>query len=183
MKYRADGEVDWGNMWDTFCSLAQDGGAPHRGTLLRGAADVDPEDPTYQRMAGEIARGIAEVSDLVALPAEPGWLRVGCHSPSMARWLAEAIVQENVEARSDGPNLFLPVAARYTIEHEVKNVITVVAKTTHYWAEHLTRETKETLTHDETIDQPVGLLAQWFGRRRLRVFSGDRARRTGTLSG
>lgn len=35
MKYLADGSVDWGNMWDTFCVLAQDGGPPHRPTMLR----------------------------------------------------------------------------------------------------------------------------------------------------
>lgn len=26
MKYMPDGKVDWGNMWDTFCELAQEGG-------------------------------------------------------------------------------------------------------------------------------------------------------------
>ena len=34
MKYQPDGSVDWGNMWDSFCVLAREGGPPHRGTML-----------------------------------------------------------------------------------------------------------------------------------------------------
>ncbi len=170
MKYRADGEVDWGNMWETFCSLAQEGGPPHRGTLLNPTDEVDVNDPAYRRVAEEISRGVAEVSGLTATLGEPGWLRVACHSPSMARWLAEAIVQENVEARAAGSDLLLPIAASYTVEHEIKNVITVVAKTTHYWAEHVGWETKETLASVDAAEQPASLLQQWFGRRRFRVF-------------
>jgi hypothetical protein len=29
LRYRADGSVDWGNMWDSFCELAREGGPPH----------------------------------------------------------------------------------------------------------------------------------------------------------
>ena len=93
LKYRRDGEVDWGSMWDTFCGLAQDGGPPHRESLLRGPAQANADDIAYQRASQEIIRGVAEVSTLVARPAEPGWLRVACESPKMAQWLAAAIVE------------------------------------------------------------------------------------------
>jgi hypothetical protein len=99
MKYTDDGSVDWGNMWDTFCDLAQEGGPPHRGTLLRHRDGEDVFDPAYTAAAHEIIRGIREVSGLEAYVANPGWLAVLCPTASMARWLAEAILQENVEGR------------------------------------------------------------------------------------
>jgi sirohydrochlorin cobaltochelatase len=33
--------------------------------------------------------------------------------------------------------LFLPAAPSFTLDKEIKNVVTVVAKTHHYWTEHL----------------------------------------------
>jgi sirohydrochlorin cobaltochelatase len=165
MRYRPDGSVDWGNMWDTFCSLAQDGGPPHRGTMLNAPPVIDVEDPVYRRAAREIIRGIDEVSGLTALAAEPGWIAIRCLSASMARWLAEAIVQENVQVRCDGERVFLPVAADYAVEREVKNVITVVAKTTHYWQDHLRREVTQSLPRDDTPRQPEGRPICWIGRR------------------
>lgn len=144
-RYRSDGEVDWGNMWDTFCALALDGGPPHRGSMLEAPADPDSESEAYQHAVREISRGIAEVSGLRVDAAEPGWLRVVCGSAAEAGWLAEAIVGENVAARHEGTFLFLPVGEAFTVKEEIKNVITAVAKTTHYWNDHLAAEVKQTL--------------------------------------
>jgi hypothetical protein len=55
----------------------------------------------------------------------------------MAAWLLRAIVMENVSARADGRVLDLPAAPAYRIEKEIKNVVTVVAKTCHYWSGHM----------------------------------------------
>src|SRR5262245_26888007 len=41
IKYAADGSVDWGNMWDSFCVLAREGGPPHRGQLLDAQEGAD----------------------------------------------------------------------------------------------------------------------------------------------
>jgi hypothetical protein len=48
-----------------------------------------------------------------------------------------AIVMENVAARHAGAVLELPAAPHFRIDKEIKNVITVIAKTCHYWAGHM----------------------------------------------
>lgn len=137
MRYAADGAVDWGTMWDSYCALAWDGGPPHRGTMLDAEIESDPEHADYRAAVSEIIRGIAAVSGLTAVPSTTGWIAVHCPSASMAGWLCAAIVQENVAARAEGFILFVPVGEHFRVEKEIKNVITVVAKTTHYWEELL----------------------------------------------
>lgn len=56
----------------------------------------------------------------------------------MALWLLRAIVVENVSGQREGKTLFFPAGADFRLEGKIKNVITVVAKTNHYWQEHLT---------------------------------------------
>ena len=34
LKFGADGQVAWEEMWGTFCDLAMTGGPPHKGSLL-----------------------------------------------------------------------------------------------------------------------------------------------------
>ena len=67
-----------------------------------------------------------------AIP-EPGWIAVHCHSPRMAAWLCATILLENVEARCDGARLLLPASSDFALDDQVKSVITVLAKTHHYW--------------------------------------------------
>jgi sirohydrochlorin cobaltochelatase len=159
-RYRADGEVDWGNMWDSFCALALDGGPPHRETMLQAPANPDTSSEGYRQAVTQICRGIGEVSGLHAEAAGAGWLRVHCHSPAQAHWLAEAITGENVAARREGKLLFLPVGEQFTVKGEIKNVITAVAKTTHYWNDHLAAEVKQTLAAQEALAHLSGRLAQ-----------------------
>jgi sirohydrochlorin cobaltochelatase len=166
MRYLPDGTVDWGNMWDSFCVLARDGGPPHRATLLAPEAEHDTSSPAYRHVVQEIVRGIAAVSGLPAAAAEPGWVAVRCHSPEMARWLAEAIVLENVAARHEGERLFVPAAASFTLKGEIKNVITAVAKTTHYWWEHLPADVKRAMVFEQQIGAFTARLRGWlFGER------------------
>jgi sirohydrochlorin cobaltochelatase len=47
-----------------------------------------------------------------------------------------AIVVENVLARREGAVLYLPAGPRFTVEGEIRNVVTAVAKTHHYWVQH-----------------------------------------------
>ena len=166
-RYTPEGEVAWGEMWDTFCALAQEGGPPHRGTLLHASEQEAPDSPAYLAVVAEITRGIWEVSALEATAGESGWLAVRCDSSSMARWLSEAIVAELVEARSDGALLLVPVGATYTLTGEIKNVVTVVAKTTHYWREHLPTEVKQTLATQARLADWAGRVSGWLrGRTR-----------------
>ena len=168
MKYAADGAVDWGNMWDTFCELAQTGGPPHRATVLRAPdpATVDTADPAYQSVAAEISRGILAVSGLPAAPAQPGWIAVQCRSAAQARWLADSILEENVAAQAVESTLLLPLAAYFTTPGEIKNVITVVAKTTHYWADHLPAEVKQALAVQVRVSRLAAQVKRWIGRTR-----------------
>lgn len=149
--YRADGSIDWGNMWDSFCVLALDGGPPHRGEMLCAPTNPDINSPEYHFAVAEISRAIREVAQLTAVPAEPGWLQIQCQSVGQARWLAEAIEEENVQARHEGEWLLVPVGDHFRLKKEIKNVITAVAKTTHYWQEHLAVEVKQALAFQDKI--------------------------------
>lgn len=137
MQYKMDGSVDWGTMWDGFCALAQEGGPPHRETLLRAPPDQDRRGEAYRHVANEIIRGVAEVSGLRAYAVTAGWIAIRCDSSTMARWVSDAMRAENVESRSDALLAFVPCGECFALTFEIKNVITAVAKTTHYWNEHL----------------------------------------------
>jgi sirohydrochlorin cobaltochelatase len=140
LKYGNDGKVAWNDIWQTFCDLAMAGGPPHKGSLLESGsrADIDAQPDRYGDVAAEIRRGITMVTGLAAEPSPmPGWVRVDCASYGMAGWLVRAIVMENVSARCEGPLIDLPAGPDYRIEKEIKNVITVTAKTCHYWLEHI----------------------------------------------
>lgn len=165
LKYQDDGRVDWGNMWDSFCALAQEGGPPHRGTLLTAPPIVDSTSPAYSFAVAEICRGIVAVSELRAAPADAGWIAVTCCSPGQARWLAAAIREENVEARTDGARLLLPVAEHYTLKGEIKNVITVVAKSTHYWQEHVPVEVQRALDMEVRLAAWGQRVRSWLRRQ------------------
>jgi sirohydrochlorin cobaltochelatase len=159
MRYNDDGSAAWGEMWDSYCLLALDGGPPHRATLLRAEPTSDVAGGDYQRAVAEIVRGIGLVSGLPAAPAAPGLVAVACQTAGMARWLADAIGEENVEARARGTTLLVPAGASYTLTGEIKNVITAVAKTTHYWREHLPLEVKQALE----VQERFGGVRDWFG--------------------
>lgn len=165
-KYNDDGSVNWGDMWDTFCVLAQAGGPPHRGTVLQAPTSPDPTDPRYASVVQEIVRGVYEVSGLRATAAEPGWIAVKTDSPGHALWLERAILSENVQVRSEGDILYVPASQEYTIKGEIKNVITVVAKTTHYWTEHVPPELKRAADTEVKLDRWIGRVKRVLGKAR-----------------
>ena len=139
LKYGPDGRVAWNEIWGSFCDLAMAGGPPHKGTILLPAtpAEIESHPTEYTEVAAEICRGIQLVTTLKASPSQqPGWIEVTCANTAEAGWLTRAIVMENVSARTEGANLFLPAGPHYRIAKEVKNVITSTAKTFHYWDQH-----------------------------------------------
>lgn len=139
MQYGADGQVAWDQMWTTFCDLALAGGPQHRPTLLEPGtpAAVAAAPDAYATVLAELARGIRLVTALpiVQCPG-PGWIGVRCADEPMARWLLRAIAAENVSVRREGAILWLPASPTFQLDYEIKNVVTVVAKTHHYWQEH-----------------------------------------------
>ncbi len=140
LKYDRDGNVAWDEIWSTFCDLAMAGGPPHKGALLEPGTPtaIDAQPERYTEVVDELCRGIILATGLTARESEvPGWIRVGCFSGTMAAWLLRAIVTENVAVRGEGMTLDLPAAPHFRLEKEIKNVVTVIAKTCHYWMGHM----------------------------------------------
>jgi sirohydrochlorin cobaltochelatase len=143
LKFDADGKVAWDEIWQSFCDLAMAGGPPHKGTLLEpGTPDQIAAAPhRHQEVVDEICRGITMASELMATGSPvAGRVRVSCFSETMADWLLRAITMENVAVTRAGEmDLDLPAAPHFRLDKEIKNVVTVIAKTTHYWMGHLAR--------------------------------------------
>ena len=140
LKYGADGAVAWDEVWGSFCDLAMAGGPPHKGKLLEPGveADINAQFARYDEVAEEICRGVRLVTGLRSYVSQaPGWVSVTCLGDGMANWLVRAILMENVAARRAGAVLELPAAPHFRLEKEIKNVVTVVAKTCHYWMGHI----------------------------------------------
>ena len=140
VRYGAGGKIAWDQMWGSFCDLAMAGGPPHKGTLLLPGAhdDIIANQDRYDAVVAEICRGIGMVTELTAGRAPTmGWVRMECPTRGMAGWLVRAISMENVAVRADGAFLELPAGPRYRDLKEIKNVITVIAKTAHYWVGHM----------------------------------------------
>lgn len=143
LKFDADGKPAWNDIWTDFCDLALAGGPPHRGTLLEPVSpDIVAADPdSYRRVMDELERGIRMVTGLeVVQSGTPGWIGMICTSEDMAVWLLRAIVVENISVRRERTTLYFPASPMFRLESEIKNVITVIAKTHHYWHEHVRQE-------------------------------------------
>ena len=139
LKYGSDGRVAWDEIWGSFCDLAMAGGPPHRGTLLEAGtrAEIALDPGRYRQVVDELCRGVEMVTGLAAEPSlTSGWIHVDCPSTSMAGWLARAVNMENVSAHLDGMVLHLPAGSHFRLEKEIKNVVTSIAKTCHYWLGH-----------------------------------------------
>ena len=140
MRYTDDGQVAWNDMWTDFCDLALAGGPSHRDSFLEPVTpdEVKAAQEAYERVVAEIERGFQMVTGLPTVRSEClGWVGLQCEDEEMALWLLRAIVVENVCVRRERSVLFLPAGPAFRLEKEIKNVITVVAKTYHYWTEHL----------------------------------------------
>lgn len=145
LTYDDAGRVSWDRMWGSFCDLALAGGPTHRGTLLEPptAVEVQEQPKAYETVVAEIERGIELVTGLETVKSPSlGWVGVRCQDEAMAVWLLRAIIVENVMVRRQHDLIFLPAGPSYRLEKEIKNVITVIAKTHHYWAEHLPKQSK-----------------------------------------
>ncbi len=139
MVYTDEGQVAWDQMWTTFCDLALAGGPPHRDTLLEPIPpeEVMADQESYERVVAEIERGLRLVTGLPTIRSKnPGWLGLDCQDEQAALWLLRAIVVENICVRREGSILYFPAGPAFRLEKEIKNVVTVVAKTYHYWTEH-----------------------------------------------
>lgn len=139
LRYTPDGQVAWDLLWTDFCDLALAGGPPHRGTLLESVSpdEIAANPLAYQQVINELARGLQLVTGLTTIQhKQPGWIGLQCHNEEMALWLLRAIIVENISVHRSDTVLYLPAGPAFRLEAEIKNVITAVAKTYHYWTEH-----------------------------------------------
>ena len=99
--------------------------------------EVKASQEAYERVVAEIECGLQLVTGLPTVRSEKlGWVGLQCDDEETALWLLRAIVVENVCVRREGNVLYLPAGPNFNLEKEIKNVVTVVAKTRHYWTEH-----------------------------------------------
>ncbi len=139
LAHDADGQVDWDSMWGDFCDLAIAGGPPHRGELLVPPLreDVLARPDEQAKVLDELTRGLRQITGWPLIrDAAPGWIGLVCPDADAAVWLLRAVLTENVAARREGVTLFLPAGPDFQLGKEIKNIVTVVAKTHHYWTEH-----------------------------------------------
>jgi sirohydrochlorin cobaltochelatase len=148
LKFDSSGKVAWDQMWGSFCDLAMAGGPPHKGKLLEPdfEANILALPERYKEVTEEICRGIGLATGLsAAASGYPGWIGVECTSTAQAGWLARAITMENISIGLEGTMLYLPAGPHYRLK-EIKNVVTVIAKTCHYWFGHIPHEQRRSIT-------------------------------------
>jgi Ni2+-binding GTPase involved in maturation of urease and hydrogenase len=104
----------------------------------------------------------------------------------MARWLAEAIALENVTARAEDDRLLLPTGPGYRLENEVKSIVTVLAKTHHYWDAHLATDAGPPMTSRRSaggVPRPVRIgIGGRAGAGKTALIDAIRRRLAGRLS-
>jgi hypothetical protein len=129
-------------------------------------ADIVANPTAYHQVTTELCRGLHLVTGLYAQPASPGWVRLDCTSAAMANWLTRAITMENIAVTFHGLALYLPAGPNYRVEKEIKNVITAVAKTTHYWLDHTSPGRQQVIADllralqaESPLLQPTGTIA------------------------
>ena len=141
--FAPDGAVAWDRIWGSFCGLALAGGSPHRGTPLTFAdADAGAEldvDGRGEAVRREIARALMMVTGWPADTGEeipPGRVELRCPDADAAAWMARAVHAENVATAPCGERILLPAGATFRLDGEIRNVVTAVAKSHHYWLCH-----------------------------------------------
>jgi len=140
LRYDENGLIPWDEIWTSFCDLAMAGGPPHRGKLLEPVSleSIAADWSQYEAVVRELRRGIALASGLATTESPyTGWVAVICDDERMAAWMMRAILVENVIVRREANILFMPAGPAFRVEKEIKNVITSIAKTVHYWRAHL----------------------------------------------
>lgn len=136
--YDKYGNVEWDKMWDSFCVLAENGGPAHRATILSSKGiqnNIDSDE--YKKSAEEIINAIKKVSGYQAWDNRDGWIGIKLFNKNVAKWYSKIINSENVECKVEGSSIFLPVNDDFSLEKEIKNVVTVIAKSSDYWKFHM----------------------------------------------
>lgn len=146
LQYDSNGLVAWDKIWADFCDLALAGGPPHRGSLLEPVlpAAIQADLSGYNTVLAELERGIRLTTGLTtAQSLTLGWVGMVCDDEAMAIWILRATTVENICVRREANVIYFPAGPGFRLEHEIKNIITVAAKTHHYWTEHISAIKKQ----------------------------------------
>ena len=138
LKYATDGNVAWNEIWATFCDLAMAGGPPHKGTLLEARprpTSIDAPE-RYDEVVEEICRGVTMVTDLDVPIPDSGLDPRDCSQRRDGR-LAAARDRDGERRRAAEGEPRSAGRPALRLEKEIKNVVTVIAKTCHYWMGHV----------------------------------------------
>ena len=164
LQFASDGSIAWDQIWRGFCDLAIAGGPPHKGRLLAPSAETANDAASLDRAQAELLRGLRLAAGMQAEPSpRAGFVRVHGLSPTFAGWLLRSITLENVAVyQAERGTIDLPCDASFRVEKEIKNVVTVAAKTAHYWHGHMPEEQRTAIGHlftamerEEPLVQPV----------------------------
>jgi hypothetical protein len=122
--------------------LGHGGGPPHRGTLLEPATEAEIRGRSREiqvswRTRSAVASAWCPTLRVDDAAPNPGWIDLFGPSTGMAGWMARAIVMENVSARAERQRRAASCGPRFRLEKEIKNVVTSVAKTAHYFVDHI----------------------------------------------
>ena len=133
--YDQNGNPEWNKMWNSFCNLAAEGGPSHRDNLHR--ISFPEKNFVYdETIKNEIARGLRLLNANVKEINNKGEIYIDLIFPNKAKWFRNIIDLENVAAKQKGKYLILPWSGNYKIDKEVKSLMTVWGKASHYWREH-----------------------------------------------
>lgn len=135
--YDNDGKVAWNKMWDSYCDLAIEGGPPHRNDrLISKGTSNNFNSENYKNAVKEIERAFSLLIPFKYKTANNGYIEIALGNHNIADWYANIINSENVECQVKENKIFLPINDDFTLEKEIKNIVTVVAKAFHYWSLH-----------------------------------------------
>ena len=133
--YDKNGNPEWDKMWNSFCNLAAEGGPSHRGEPDR--IDFPKDNFIYdEQVKNEIYRGLKLLNANVKELNDKGEVYIDLTFPNKAKWFVNIINLENVVAKQNGKYLILPWSGKYEIDKEIKSLMTVWGKASHYWKEH-----------------------------------------------
>lgn len=135
--YDENGKVAWDKMWDSYCDLAIEGGPPHRNEkLISKGSNNDLNSVGYRKAVSEVLRAFSLIIPYKHVSTDKGLVEIILPNSNVANWFCQIINSENVECNVEGNKIYLPVNDDFTLEKEIKNVVTVVGKAFHYWSRH-----------------------------------------------
>jgi hypothetical protein len=138
------GQPDWIQLMaeihltESHGEIALAGGAPARAVLIEpGDPAADFDDPGYEMVAAEFAKGLRATTGAPVVEGVSGWVGFTCDAEEMAVWMIRALAAENITVRREGSTVFLPVSVSFAIEDEIIDMVVAAARARHFFEDHI----------------------------------------------